>query len=137
MPIRTSEVFGVSRDVPMNYVTRSSVDGTLVDNLTRDKHVVIYGSSKQGKTCLRKYNLTQDEYEVVTCSNKWKLAQLHTAILKQAGFEIEQSRTRTETGANKISAKARGGFNLFGYQIGGEAGIEDQNENSDQIVSNS
>lgn len=49
------EVFGVSRDLPMNYVTRSDVDDKLIENLSRSAHIVIYGSSKQGKTSLRKF----------------------------------------------------------------------------------
>lgn len=77
---RLSDVYGISRDLPLNYVARQSIDGLFVESLTRDKHIVVYGSSKQGKTCLRKYNLNDDEYIVVTCSNKWtNLAQLNTA----------------------------------------------------------
>jgi len=135
MTLTVDDVFGVARDVPMNYVTRPAVDDQLVGSLTRDKHVVIYGSSKQGKTCLRKYHLRADEYEVVTCSNKWKLSQLLTAILKQVGYVIEQSRTRTETGAAKITARASTGFKLFGS--GAEAELEAGGEkgHSDQVVS--
>lgn len=132
--VTVAEVFGVARDVPLNYVTRRAVDDQLVASLTRDKHVVIYGSSKQGKTCLRKYHLKPEEYEVVTCSNKWKLAQLHSAILKQAGYVIEQSRTRTETGAAKVVARATGKFKIFG--TGAEAGVETGGEkgHSDEVV---
>ena len=38
------EVFGVSRDLPMNNVTRSDVDDKLIENLSRSSHIVIYGS---------------------------------------------------------------------------------------------
>lgn len=55
---RLSDVYGISRDLPLNYVPRDGVDGVFVESLTRDKHIVVYGSSKQGKTSLRKYNLT-------------------------------------------------------------------------------
>jgi hypothetical protein len=51
---KTADVFGVSRELPLTYVEREHVDDKLLDNLTRDKHIIIYGSSKQGKTCLRK-----------------------------------------------------------------------------------
>ena len=56
---KLSEVFGISRHVPLNYTTRPNVDNALVDLLTREKHIVLYGSSKQGTTCLRKYNRRQ------------------------------------------------------------------------------
>lgn len=106
--ISLDDVYGVARDVPRNYVPRDPVDGLLVGSLTRQKHIVVFGSSKQGKTCLRKYNLKDDEYVVVTCSNKWSLAELHSAILKQAGYTIEQSTTRTVSGSNKIQATFSG-----------------------------
>ena len=41
------EVFGVSRNLPLNYVTRDTVDGKLIENLSRSSHIVICGSSKQ------------------------------------------------------------------------------------------
>jgi hypothetical protein len=51
---RLSDVYGISRELPLNYVPREGVDGVFVESLTRDKHIVVYGSSKQGKTSLRK-----------------------------------------------------------------------------------
>jgi len=61
------EVFGVSRNLPLNYVTRDTVDGKLIENLSRSSHIVICGSSKQGKTSLRKYCLRGTDYVVVSC----------------------------------------------------------------------
>ncbi len=105
---RLDVVFGVARELPINYVVREAVDGTFVSSLVRDKHIVVFGSSKQGKTCLRKSNLNDDDYIVVTCSNKWTLELLHSAILKAAGYTIEQSTTRTVDGGFKINAKFAG-----------------------------
>lgn len=59
---KASDVYGIGRDLPLNYVSRSSVDEYFISNLTRDKHVIIYGSSKQGKTSLRKNCLDEDDY---------------------------------------------------------------------------
>lgn len=101
---KLSDVFGISRDVPLNYVTRTKVDDVLVDSLTRDKHIVIFGSSKQGKTCLRKYNLKVEDYIVVTCSNRGDLGQLHSQMLKEAGYTVALSTTQTIGGNRKISA---------------------------------
>ena len=102
------EVFGVARDVPRNYAIRAAVDGLLVDALTQDKHIVVHGSSKQGKTSLRKNTLHQSDYIYVTCSNKWSLADLHNAILKAAGFRLEGTTTRTTSGGFKVSAAFEG-----------------------------
>ena len=80
------EVFGINRDLPLNYVERDSADAVLINNLARRQHLVIYGSSKQGKTSLRKHCLNEDDYIVVHCSNKWGLDDVHEAILKQQGM---------------------------------------------------
>lgn len=104
--ITVDEVFGVSRDLPVNYVPRQYVDQVFVETLTRGNHIVIHGGSKQGKTSLRKYNLNASDYVLVQCSNKWSIADLHAHILKQAGFEVTSSTTTTASGKTKIQAKA-------------------------------
>ena len=76
------EVFGVTRDIPGTYTERARVDGELIESLIRDKHIVIYGSSKQGKTSLRKWTLEPGDYTLVTCTNRMTLAKLNEAILK-------------------------------------------------------
>lgn len=124
---KTSDVYGIGREMPLNYVIRSSVDEALISNLTRDKHVVIFGSSKQGKTSLRKHCLKEDDYIVVHCSNKWTIADLHGAILKRAGYELTQSTTRTITGKNKILATFKA--NIFG--VGIDAGAEKEQTKAD------
>lgn len=106
------EVFGIARDLPVNYVPRKQVDETFVNSLAKDRHIVVYGSSKQGKTCLRKYNLRPEDYIQIACSNRWDLGNLHSQILKESGYTIEQSTRKTVAGQNKISAKARAGFKV-------------------------
>ena len=100
----TDEVFGVGRDLPLNYVTRVEVDNKFVDSLSRGNHIVIYGSSKQGKTSLRKRCLLDKDYVVVSCQNKWNLAELHSAVLKECGFVVRQSTEKTVSGTHKITA---------------------------------
>lgn len=106
----TKEVYGIQRNLPLNYIEREA-DDTLRDSLDREHHVVIYGSSKQGKTSLRKKNLNEEDYIIIHCSHKWDIYQLNINILKQAGFEITVSEKKTTTGKAKI--KATFGFNLF------------------------
>jgi len=128
-PMKTSDVFGIQREVPHNYVARPAVDDVFVESLTRDKHIIVYGSSKQGKTSLRKYNLVPTDYISVTCSNTASLGQLHSAILKEAGYTIEQSTTRTVTGDTKINARISGEVNLgvvkFGSHVESADGAAD------------
>ena len=117
---KVSDVYGISRDLPMNYVPRKAVDEYFVANLTRDKHIVIYGSSKQGKTSLRKHCLQDDDYIVIHCSNKWALSDLHSAILKRVGYEVTQSTTKSTSGKNKIMAAFKAAVFGVGVETGGE-----------------
>jgi len=102
------DVFGVSRDVPLNYVSRRDVDDTLISSLTRSHHIVIFGSSKQGKTSLRKNCLSDADYVVISCQNRWNLADLQSAILKEAGYVVRLSTSRTVSGTAKITAAVSG-----------------------------
>ncbi|KAB7660450.1 hypothetical protein GBN25_16505 [Plesiomonas shigelloides] len=120
------EVFGINRDLPLNYVERKSADVVLVNNLARRQHLVIYGSSKQGKTSLRKHCLNDDDYIVVHCSNKWSLDNVHEAILKQAGYELTVAKTMATSGKQKIFAKIKAGF--FGAKAEGGAEAERNQE---------
>lgn len=117
---RTDDVFGIQREVPKNYVPRKSVDDAFVSSLTRDKHVVVYGSSKQGKSSLRKYNLRPSEYITVTCANNLTLSQLFSAILKEAGFSVTLATTRTVTGESKITVTAEAGLSIPFVRAGGD-----------------
>lgn len=117
---RTADVYGIGRDLPLNYVSRKAVDEYFVANLTRDKHVIIYGSSKQGKTSLRKHCLKDDDYIVVHCSNKWGIADLNSAILKRVGYEVTQSTTKTTSGKNKIVAGFKAEVLGVGVNTGGD-----------------
>jgi hypothetical protein len=102
---KTDDVYGISRDLPLNYVSRPSVDDPLIENLTREKHLVIYGSSKQGKTSLRKHCLSANDYIVVQCASNWELRSIHEAILKSAGFKLTLSETKTTSGKAMVLAR--------------------------------
>jgi AAA+ ATPase superfamily predicted ATPase len=116
----TDEVFGISRDLPLNYADRTNVDEKLIENLTRERHIVIYGSSKQGKTSLRKHCLQESDYTVVQCSNKWGIEDILANILKRAGFKITQSEKKTISGKNKILASLSASLFGVGSKIEGE-----------------
>jgi len=128
---KTKSVYGISRELPLNYVERKEVDQKLIDNLTRDKHIVIYGSSKQGKTSLRKHCLKNDDYIIIQCFNRWELVDINSAILKAVGYQITQSVKKTASGKNKIMASLEAGsklFNIFKGEISGEVEQEKSTE---------
>lgn len=116
----TEEVFGITRDLPLNYVVRPAVDERLLGELKAGRHMVVYGSSKQGKTSLRKHCLKDDEYILVQCSNRSDLADLHSNILKRAGFELAQSTKKSVTGKYKITAKFGAVLAGLGFNVDGE-----------------
>ncbi|HDL7089151.1 TPA: hypothetical protein PXM39_000580 [Yersinia enterocolitica] len=97
-----SSVFKTSRELPENYVIREDIDDKFIEALTQETHVVIYGSSKQGKTSLRKKNLLPLDYIDITCSNNWKLGDIHIAILKKIGYQVSTSASKTLKGSAKI-----------------------------------
>lgn len=130
MAYKTTEVFGISRDLPLNYIERDSADKLLVENLTRDKHLVIFGSSKQGKTSLRKHALGENDYIVVHCSNKWSVADINSAILKKCGFELTQSTSKSVSGKSKIFAKLTAA--IFGSSA--EGGAEAEREHKEEVI---
>lgn len=127
---RTDDVFGISRELPLNYQERDSADKVFVDSLSRDRHLVIYGSSKQGKTSLRKHCLQQGDYITVHCSNKWMLDDLHSAILKKCGFEVTLSNTKSSSGKHKIFASIKA--SIFG--AGATGGAEAEREEGQEIA---
>jgi hypothetical protein len=128
--LRLAEVFGINRDLPLNYVERRGVDDKLIDNLTRDQDLVIYGSSKQGKTCLRKHCLSDGDYIVLSSQNNMDLRQLHSMLLKEAGYTLQESATKTVDGKAKIDARFSlevgiPGLGKASASTGGEAGQDE------------
>lgn len=109
---RLPEVFGVSRQIPLTYQVREYVDKKLVNSLYREKHIVVYGGSKQGKTCLRKHCLQPDDYIVVQCANATAISQLYTSVLKEAGATIEVSEKATVRGEKKLTVEFKAGGTL-------------------------
>jgi hypothetical protein len=101
---KLSDVFGTSREIPLTYVERKDIDDRFLNDITRNKHVVVHGASKQGKTCLRKYHLQQDDYEVIQCTRDYSKQSLYEMLLKNAGIKCEVSEKSTLSGGRKMNA---------------------------------
>src|SRR6516165_3060198 len=99
---RLTDVYGTSRNVPLTYVERTGVDDRFLNDITRDKHIVLHGGSKQGKTCLRKYHLKESDFVVVQCTRETTKPKLYEAILKISGIPSEVSQSKTVTGGAKL-----------------------------------
>jgi len=132
---RLADVFGVSRQVPLSYVERAGVDGQFLGNLARDKHVVVFGGSKQGKTCLRKRCLLDDDCIVVQCANNTTIAQLYSTVLKEAGASVAQSETLTARGSHKLAVEVEGEAKVpLLAGIKGAGGVESEKETTRESV---
>jgi hypothetical protein len=82
-------VFGIHRGETLHYVQRTRVDDALIGHLIGGKHLCIYGSSKQGKTALRKKHIASSEELCVVCDRLWNVVDVFTAILKAAHCEVQ------------------------------------------------
>lgn len=123
-----NEVYGLTRDVPLNYMERSDVDQKLKENLNREKHIIIFGSSKQGKTCLRKHCLDSNKYIIVQCNNRWNITDLNANILKRAGYEVTESTKMSVGGKAKIIASINGKAKII------EGSLEGEGEKTDETA---
>ncbi len=95
---------------------------------------MIYGSSKQGKTTLRRHCLTDSDFIVVSCLNTMGLADLNGAILKKAGYRIEQTQTKTVGGAWKYGAEFAGeGKVPFVAKASGKSTLNRETNSADAV----
>jgi hypothetical protein len=107
------EVFGISSSVPTyTYVDRQGLDGRFAYLLETDRHIVIYGSSKQGKTSLRRKQLPESECVVVPCRPDFTIESIYGEIRRQLGIKdvTEQRTMHTLEGTAKAEAKGKAGI---------------------------
>jgi hypothetical protein len=104
--LQLNEVFGVSSNPIKSYLPRDHIDNLFNDAISSDKHVVVYGASKQGKTALVSRYLSYDDNIVVRLAPKSTVQDVYASILRQVGVKIETSSSSEQ-----------------GSKVGGEAGI--------------
>jgi hypothetical protein len=101
--MKTAEVFGVSNEQIASYIEREEVDARFIEGLERNKHIIVFGASKQGKTALTNKHLTEDKFVRVNCSPQTNAIDIYKSILRQLDVEFEEE--RTEKNSDEISAK--------------------------------
>lgn len=105
-----NNVFGVSKDPVATYIEREAVDQALSDALATTKQIVIYGSSKQGKTALLQRHLEEKYRSTYHCGPTSSAEDIYRAFLRGFGVEIitEKSATSSKeaTGAVKSTFSA-------------------------------
>lgn len=104
--LKVDEVFGVSNTLIKTYIEREEVDNRFKNALGANKQVIIYGSSKQGKTYLILKHLNKNDYTKVECSPQMDLIDIYSSILRQNGVQILEEIKSIDT----IQTSFRGGL---------------------------
>ncbi|HEY4081651.1 MAG TPA: hypothetical protein VGM81_13245 [Burkholderiaceae bacterium] len=114
--MKLEHVFGVSRDLVASYIERKSVDDALATALAESRQIIIYGSSKQGKTSLLQRHVPDGKRVTVHCGPTTTAEDIYRSFLRQRGVEIKTERsagTSRELGTS-ISAKFTAMIPFFG-----------------------
>ncbi|MGU3480168.1 hypothetical protein [Methylobacterium sp. D48H] len=120
--IKLNEVFGITSSVPTyTYVDRQGLDGQFNHLLSSDRHIVIYGASKQGKTSLRRKQLPEADCLIVPCKPEFKLEDVYLEIRRQLGKrELIGAKSTTKKGGS-IKTEAKGKVGIP-YLVEGQTG---------------
>ena len=93
MSYTTNNVFGVKSTLIESYIERSSVDTKFKSALNDGNEVIVYGSSKQGKTFLILKHLDKNNYIKVDCSPHTQTIDIYKSILRQLNITYSESET--------------------------------------------
>lgn len=133
------EVFGVSKDAVQSYIERAAVDDALESALKQSRQIIIYGSSKQGKTALLHRHLPDHSRVTVHCGPTTTTEDLYRSLLRQQGVEIETSKTSESSRelGTSISAKFTAYLPFVGKgesEVKGEVKSGNSNATTRQMV---
>ncbi|WP_042315508.1 hypothetical protein [Desulfofarcimen acetoxidans] len=121
--ISVDQVFGVSRNMILSYLEREQVDGRFKLALESDKHMVIYGSSKQGKSALVHKHLNKNDFLAVGCTPRSDTESIYSSVLRQIGVKIKSTNIEKTGTSGKVAIKTsfKAMIPFFGE---GKAGID-------------
>ncbi|MEN9982555.1 MAG: hypothetical protein RI918_524 [Pseudomonadota bacterium] len=107
---KTTDVFGVKSTLIASYIEREDVDNKLNNAIKDGNEVIVYGSSKQGKTSLIHRHLEEKDFIKVECSPQTQTVDIYKSILRQLNIKYIESET-TERG-NEHGGKVSAGFKI-------------------------
>lgn len=107
--MKTIDVFGVSNSNIASYIQREDVDTRFLEGLQRNKHIIVFGSSKQGKTALTNKHLKESDFVRINCSPETAPIDIYKSILRQLKVEFEEEKmTKTsDESSGKIGIKVK------------------------------
>ncbi|GHU01276.1 hypothetical protein FACS1894147_00820 [Spirochaetia bacterium] len=127
--IQLRDVYGIQNDLPeYTYVVRESCDKKLEYLLGTQRHIVIHGASKQGKSCLRKKIIGSKNIIIIQCQPEKTIANILKEICNKLQITFPTTlETTSNTSGNasfEVQGKARLPFIAEGsLTTGVEAGI--------------
>lgn len=132
--MKTLDVFGVSNKQVGSYIEREDVDLRLLEGLNTNKHIVVFGASKQGKTALINKHLGCKQFITVSCSPQTMLIDIYKSILRQLNFEfkVESTKARKAQFGAAASVKAKVKIPFFGST---DAGLKGKSEIAKENIS--
>jgi len=93
-----NEVFGIQANVPKyTYLKRERYDEKIAYHIKTQKHIVIHGASKQGKSCLRKQTFSNKKTLIIQCLPTKSVDDLIIDIYRDLKIELPHSVSRTES----------------------------------------
>ncbi|MBC9745057.1 hypothetical protein IBL38_18925 [Pseudomonas syringae pv. syringae] len=115
-----AKVFGVAKDPVESYIEREKVDSILLSALPKSQQIIIYGSSKQGKTALLQRHIPESQRVTVHCGPTMSAEDLYRSFLRQQNIEVKTETVQDyqREMSTSISAKFTALVPFFG---GGEA----------------
>ena len=117
--MRLEKVFGVINDNLSTYVSRQEIDDCFKKAFDQKRELVVYGSSKQGKTTLLNAHIKQENKIIVQCSPTITLHDIYKTILKKLEIIIQSSSSIE----NEDSTKTKFNFKVKIPMLA-EAGME-------------
>ncbi|MFZ1852794.1 MAG: hypothetical protein WAU15_11375 [Nitrosomonas sp.] len=113
---KTSDVFGVKSKLIATYIERESVDSKFKSALKDGNEVIVYGSSKQGKTSLILKHLNENEYVRVECLPQTQPIDIYRSVIRQLNIKFIESETidNSYEHEGKISVGVKIKIPLFG-----------------------
>ncbi|EHY76821.1 hypothetical protein PstZobell_05208 [Stutzerimonas stutzeri ATCC 14405 = CCUG 16156] len=129
MPNKTLDVFGVRVEPIASYIDRSEVDKEFRDGVDSDRQIIVYGSSKQGKTALVQKHLPYHDQIVIRLAPNTQVVDIYQSIVRQCNIKIitEQTDTRSNSATFSLGAKVKAIIPIFGS---GEVNNENELQNS-------
>lgn len=107
---RTTDIFGVKSKLIASYIERDAVDTRFNEAIKDGNEVIVYGSSKQGKTSLILKHLGVESYVKVECSPQTQPVDIYKSILRQLNIGFIESETIESS--YERGAKIEAGFKI-------------------------